>query len=109
MIKKLKKTFLMKSLDPLPDMATKENSTPNSTLKPITKSVINNSTSNNVNTKPYGKILLTLQNCLLSEDKLNKTPSSVDGLDAETEADLRILGCELIQIAGILLRLPQVN
>lgn len=57
----------------------------------------------------YGKILLTLQNCLLSEDKLNATPSSLDGLDAETETDLRILGCELIQTAGILLKLPQVS
>ena len=58
--------------------------------------------------KPYGKILLTLQNCLLPEDKLVSTPSHLDGLDAETETDLRILGCELIQIAGILLKLPQV-
>uniref|UniRef100_A0A672Q2A0 Cyclin L1 n=1 Tax=Sinocyclocheilus grahami TaxID=75366 RepID=A0A672Q2A0_SINGR len=32
----------------------------------------------------------------------------LDGLDHETETDLRILGCELIQSAGILLRLPQV-
>lgn len=60
------------------------------------------------NTKPYGKIVLTLQNCLLPEEKLNSTPSHLDGLDAETETDLRILGCELIQTAGILLKLPQV-
>uniref|UniRef100_A0A3B4CAK0 Cyclin-L1 n=1 Tax=Pygocentrus nattereri TaxID=42514 RepID=A0A3B4CAK0_PYGNA len=32
----------------------------------------------------------------------------LDGLDLHTETDLRILGCELIQSAGILLRLPQV-
>uniref|UniRef100_A0A671KDT1 Cyclin-L1-like n=1 Tax=Sinocyclocheilus anshuiensis TaxID=1608454 RepID=A0A671KDT1_9TELE len=32
----------------------------------------------------------------------------LDGLDHETETDLRILGCELIQAAGILLHLPQV-
>uniref|UniRef100_A0A672PLP3 Cyclin L1 n=1 Tax=Sinocyclocheilus grahami TaxID=75366 RepID=A0A672PLP3_SINGR len=32
----------------------------------------------------------------------------LDGLDRETETDLRILGCELIQAAGILLHLPQV-
>uniref|UniRef100_A0A8C0K060 Cyclin L1 n=2 Tax=Canidae TaxID=9608 RepID=A0A8C0K060_CANLU len=31
-----------------------------------------------------------------------------DGLDLPSETDLRILGCELIQAAGILLRLPQV-
>lgn len=59
------------------------------------------------NAKPYGKIVLTLQNCLLPEEKLNSTPSYLDGLDAETETDLRILGCELIQTAGILLKLPQ--
>ncbi|XP_024946407.1 cyclin-L1 isoform X1 [Cephus cinctus] len=60
------------------------------------------------NAKSYGKIVLTLQNCLLPEEKLNSTPSHLDGLDAETETDLRILGCELIQTAGILLKLPQV-
>ncbi|GFG36837.1 hypothetical protein Cfor_08658 [Coptotermes formosanus] len=59
-------------------------------------------------TKPYGRIVLTLKNCLLPEDKLSPTPSQNDGLDQETEADLRILGCELIQTAGILLKLPQV-
>lgn len=59
--------------------------------------------------KSYGKIVLTLQNCLLPEEKLNSTPSHSDGLDTETETDLRILGCELIQTAGILLKLPQVR
>ena len=94
----------MKSLDKVPDMAPKENSTPNVTSKPPSTNNTNNS-----NSKSYGKILLTLQNCLLSEDRLNSTPSRVDGLDPETETDLRILGCELIQTAGILLKLPQVN
>lgn len=58
--------------------------------------------------KPYGKIVLTLKNCLLPEEKLSPTPSQIDGLDQETEVDLRVLGCELIQTAGILLKLPQV-
>ncbi|KAL1465541.1 hypothetical protein WDU94_005099 [Cyamophila willieti] len=58
--------------------------------------------------KPYGKIALSLSNCLLPEDKLNPTPSMNDGLDPEVETDLRIIGCELIQTAGILLKLPQV-
>uniref|UniRef100_A0A1Q3F182 Putative cdk9 kinase-activating protein cyclin t n=1 Tax=Culex tarsalis TaxID=7177 RepID=A0A1Q3F182_CULTA len=58
--------------------------------------------------KSYGKIVLTLENCLLPEVKLDLTPSQADGLDRETEVDLRILGCELIQTAGILLKLPQV-
>ncbi|KAG8225073.1 hypothetical protein J437_LFUL000052 [Ladona fulva] len=58
--------------------------------------------------KPYGKVVLTLKNCLLPESKLSPTPSQLDGLDQATEIDLRILGCELIQTAGILLKLPQV-
>lgn len=60
------------------------------------------------NKKPYGMIVLTLKNCLLPEEKLAMTPSQNDGLDRETETDLRIYGCELIQTAGILLKLPQV-
>lgn len=56
----------------------------------------------------YNKIVLTLENSLIPEAKLDQTPSHLDGLDAETEKDLRILGCELIQTAGILLKLPQV-
>ncbi|CAG9131588.1 Cyclin-L1 [Plutella xylostella] len=58
--------------------------------------------------KNYGKIVLTLYNCLLPEAVFKETPSQADGLDIETETDLRILGCELIQTAGILLKLPQV-
>lgn len=58
--------------------------------------------------KNYGKIVLTLYNCLLPESTFKETPSQADGLDIETETDLRILGCELIQTAGILLKLPQV-
>lgn len=56
----------------------------------------------------FGKIILTLENCLLPDAKLEQTPSQNDGLDRQTEIDLRILGCELIQTAGILLKLPQV-
>ncbi|KAM7310145.1 cyclin-L1 [Ixodes scapularis] len=55
-----------------------------------------------------GKVILLLENCILPPEKLVSTPSTVDGLDNETETDLRILGCELIQTSGILLRLPQV-
>lgn len=68
----------------------------------------NHVTNNKLPPKPYGKIVLSLTNCLLPEEKLNPTPSKLDGLDSETETDLRILGCELIQTAGILLKLPQV-
>jgi len=55
------------------------------------------------------KVLLTLSNVLLPKEKLTSTPSMVDGLDFETEVDLRIVGCEWIQTAGILLKLPQVS
>lgn len=63
---------------------------------------------NKTNAKLYGKVVLTLKNQLLPEEKLTNTPSQSDGLDLETETDLRIYGCELIQTAGILLKLPQV-
>lgn len=90
-------------------MGTKENSS-TSNAAPAAKAVASSGAPSHHNhQKPYGKILLTLQNCLLPDDKLNTTPSSLDGLDSETETDLRILGCELIQTAGILLKLPQVK
>ncbi|XP_066153789.1 cyclin-L1 [Euwallacea fornicatus] len=60
------------------------------------------------NVKPYGNVLLTLKNQLLPEEKLVDTPSQNDGLSLDAETDLRIYGCELIQTAGILLKLPQV-
>ncbi|XP_039298107.1 cyclin-L1-like [Nilaparvata lugens] len=68
----------------------------------------NNVSHSKTVTKPYGKIVMSLNNCLLPESKLSLTPSKLDGLDSETETDLRILGCEMIQTGGILLRLPQV-
>jgi cyclin L len=58
----------------------------------------------------YGKIVLTLENAILNCEKLDsQTVSQVDGLNIDIETDLRILGCELIQTAGILLKLPQVS
>jgi cyclin L len=58
----------------------------------------------------YGKIVLTLENAILPAEKLETdTISQQDGLSKEIEHDLRILGCELIQTAGILLKLPQVS
>ncbi|OQR68178.1 cyclin-L2-like [Tropilaelaps mercedesae] len=53
-------------------------------------------------------VVLNLENCILSHERLLNTPSLQDGLDAELEIDLRFVGCEMIQSAGILLRLPQV-
>jgi hypothetical protein len=54
-------------------------------------------------------VVLSLDNVLLPEEKLQKTPSMAHGLEREIETDLRILGCEFIQSAGVLLRLPQVE
>eukprot|EP00794_Sanderia_malayensis_P015021 gene15021-16571_t len=56
----------------------------------------------------YGNVFISLENCILPDEKLSETPSMKDGLDKEIEIDLRILGCEFIQTAGILLKLPQV-
>ncbi|EDO34798.1 predicted protein, partial [Nematostella vectensis] len=58
--------------------------------------------------KTYAKVLITLENCILSPDKLTETPSVKDGLDKNVEEDLRIIGCEFIQTSGLLLKLPQV-
>ncbi|XP_053650931.2 cyclin-L1 isoform X1 [Cherax quadricarinatus] len=58
--------------------------------------------------KKYGSVVITLDNVLIPLDKLSPSPSQQDGLDPEIEMDLRILGCELIQTGGILLKLPQV-
>lgn len=79
----------------------------------MTTTTIQNATKTNNATpakpqKTYGKVVLTLHNCLLPESTFKETPSQADGLDIETETDLRILGCEMIQTAGILLKLPQV-
>lgn len=70
---------------------------------------LNSNNSTRTLPKPYGNVELSLNNVLLPEEKLNPTPSKEDGMDAETETSLRILGCELIQTAGILLKLPQVT
>ena len=59
--------------------------------------------------RDFSRVLITLENVLIPEEKLSETPSMQDGLDKEVETDLRVLGCELIQTAGILLKLPQVS
>ena len=56
----------------------------------------------------FGKIRLDIWNSVLPRDKLNPTPSQKDGLSEELEIQIRSLGCELIQLAGKLLKLPQV-
>jgi len=56
----------------------------------------------------FGRVILQISNSVLPLDKLSPTPSAHDGMSAETEADLRNLGCNLIQTSGKLLKLPQV-
>lgn len=56
----------------------------------------------------FSKVQLTLDNVIIPTDRLRNTPSRRDGCSHELEVDLRIVGCEYIQTAGILLRLPQV-
>ncbi|CAG8706422.1 11833_t:CDS:2, partial [Acaulospora morrowiae] len=51
---------------------------------------------------------LSLQNAITTYEQLETTPSNIDLIPEELEDNLRRLGCELIQSAGILLRLPQV-
>ena len=63
---------------------------------------------NPLTTRDFSRVILTLETVLVPEDKLSPSPSLQDGLDSETEMDLRILGCELIQSSGVLLKLPQV-
>ena len=59
--------------------------------------------------KEYGKISIGLENRVIPEDKLENTPSRKHGISEELERDLRVVGCEYIQSAGLLLKLPQVN
>ncbi|VDP81678.1 unnamed protein product [Schistosoma mattheei] len=56
----------------------------------------------------YCGVNLTIHNIIIPEERLFPTPSQLDKMEYETEIDLRILGCELIQDSGVLLRLPQV-
>lgn len=68
----------------------------------------NNAVSTAKSARSYGKVVISLENCLLPQEKLIETPSKKDGISTEDEIDLRIVGCDYIQHAGILLRLPQV-
>ncbi|KAF1805417.1 cyclin [Mucor lusitanicus] len=51
---------------------------------------------------------VALNNPLASLEQLETTVSRRDGINEDLEQDLRNLGAELIQSAGILLKLPQV-
>ena len=60
-------------------------------------------------TSQFGHIVLDISNSVLPLERLSVTPSSLDGLKEQDEFGLRSLGCDYIQIAGKLLRLPQVS
>lgn len=70
---------------------------------------VNISLTNNSSKYDFDNVVISLENCIIPEEKLYSTPSMSDGLSYEHEIELRILGCELIQVSGILLRLPQVR
>ena len=59
--------------------------------------------------RSFGHIRLDISNSVLPLDKLSPTPSGKDGLSEEVEMQIRSLGCEVIQLSGKLLRLPQVS
>lgn len=52
-------------------------------------------------------IFTALDNFYVNKDDLADSPSRKDGVSPDVERDQRIYGCEMIQEAGILLRLPQ--
>ncbi|KAG7283296.1 hypothetical protein CRUP_005038 [Coryphaenoides rupestris] len=58
--------------------------------------------------KLYSGVKLTLDYCQVPAEQLRSSPSADHGLSPDTEEQLRMRGCELIQAAGILLKLPQV-
>ncbi len=51
----------------------------------------------------------TLDNFYLTAEQLEDSPSRQDGVTADDETRARVYGCEIIQEAGMLLRLPQVT
>ena len=59
--------------------------------------------------KEFSRVELSLDNCIIHKDRLLETCSAKDGMSHDLEVDLRIMGCDLIQSAGLLLRLPQVS
>ena len=55
------------------------------------------------------ELLQTLDNFYLTAEQLEDSPSRQDGVTADDEYRARVFGCELIQEAGMLLKLPQVT
>lgn len=59
--------------------------------------------------KEFHKVVMNLDNLAVPNERLLNTPSAKDGVSAQLEMDLRIVGCEYIQSVGLLLKLPQVS
>lgn len=57
----------------------------------------------------FSVVIFNASAVFVLEETLTKSPSSFDAISPELETDLRIAGCELIQTAGQLLKLPQVG
>ncbi|RKP09450.1 cyclin-L1 [Thamnocephalis sphaerospora] len=53
--------------------------------------------------------LAALPNAVVTREQFTATPSAKRGVSRSLESQLRALGCEFIQAAGILLKLPQVT
>ena len=58
--------------------------------------------------KEYSRIVLSLENTIFPDERLRETSSLKDRVSHKLEVNLCIVGCEYIQSAGILLKLPQV-
>ena len=93
-----------------PKSATNEESASDSqTANNTNPSVVPCSVNSNMIAKEqFGHIKLDIGNSVLPFEKLASTPSTNDGLSDDVEIQIRSLGCELIQLAGKLLKLPQV-
>ena len=88
--------------------ANKMTSASSSSVQPVA-SATQAASGSSVPAQEYGRIVLDISNSVLPLSRLSPTPSSKDGLSEEAELQLRSLGCDLIQVAGKLLKLPQVS
>lgn len=57
--------------------------------------------------KQFDRIVLS-SDVIVPIERLLNTPSQKDGMSRDLEVDLRVTGCDYIQSAGLLLKLPQV-
>ena len=57
--------------------------------------------------KQFDRIVLS-SDVIVPIERLLNTPSQKDGMSHDLEVDLRVTGCDYIQSAGLLLKLPQV-